>query len=379
MPDPASRNTQHLFTSESVSDGHPDKICDQISDAILDACLMIDPHARVAVETAVKDHEVILLGEISRGARPDDIEKIVNGVLDDIGHSDGRWGLAINALNITDLLGNQSLEISDSVVGNGADLGAGDQGMMFGYACRETSELMPLPVAMAHGLMRRQRDFRLGEEGKAIGPDAKAQVTAVYQGGIPIGLNTVVLSTQHSPEIAGCDLEELIRELIVRPVVEHYALEMPKRLLVNPSGSFTEGGPIADAGLTGRKIIVDTYGGAGRHGGGAFSGKDATKVDRSAAYAARQLARAVVAAGFAERCETRLAYAIGRSEPVELSLETFETADLPHDEILRQVNPEGPDAFRPARIIKRLNLRRPIFQPTATFGHFGRQEFPWEQ
>jgi S-adenosylmethionine synthetase len=379
MPDPASRNNHSLFTSESVSDGHPDKICDQISDAVLDACLAIDPRARVAAETAVKDHEVILLGEISEGARPNSIEDIVCGVLGDIGHADGRWGLDLEAIRVTDLLGVQSPEISTSVVGGDGDIGAGDQGMMFGFACRETRELMPLPIAMAHGLMRRHRSFRLAGEGSVIGPDAKAQVTVRYRGWTPTGLDTVVLSTQHSAEIDNGRLEEIVREAIIRPVVEGYGFEMPCRVLVNPSGSFIQGGPIADAGLTGRKIIVDTYGGAGRHGGGAFSGKDATKVDRSAAYAARLLAAAVVAGGFAQRCEIRLAYAIGRSEPIELGLETFSTAQLPDDEILRQVNPEGLEAFSPLRIIERLKLRRPIFRPTATYGHFGRKEFPWEQ
>jgi S-adenosylmethionine synthetase len=379
MPDPASPNNDFVFTSESVSDGHPDKICDQISDAILDACLAIDPDARVAAETAVKDHEVFLLGEISEGARPESVEEIVRRVLDDIGHSDGRWGLDIDAIRVTDCLGVQSQEISNSVTGNGTDIGAGDQGMMFGFACTETPELMPLPVALAHSLMQRQRAFRWSGEGRVLGPDAKAQVTVRYGSGKQIALDTVVLSTQHSVEIDPRELEEMVRDEIIRPVVKDYGLEMPVRVLINPSGSFISGGPIADAGLTGRKIIVDTYGGVGRHGGGAFSGKDATKVDRSAAYAARLLAGAVVAGGFAERCEVRLAYAIGRTEPIELSLETFSSAQLPHDEILRRVHPVGPEDFSPLRIIERLNLRRPIFRPTAAFGHFGRKEFPWEQ
>ncbi len=380
MPDPTPRNRDFRFTSESVSDGHPDKICDQISDAVLDACLTIDPGARVAVETAIKGHDVILLGEISRGARPDDLETIVRGVLSDIGHKDARWGLDLETLRITDLLGEQAQEIADSVVGNGSgDLGAGDQGMMFGYACDDTPELMPLPIALAHRLMQRQREIRATTEGAILGPDAKAQVTATYRDGRPVGLETVVLSTQHTADVTGDVIEELVRETIVRPVVERYGFGMPERLLVNPSGSFVEGGPIADAGLTGRKIIVDTYGGMGRHGGGAFSGKDATKVDRSAAYAARRLARSVVASGSARRCEIRLAYAIGYPEPIEIGVETFGTGGTADAEILRKVNPDGHDTFRPARIIADLDLRRPIFQPTAAFGHFGREIFLWEQ
>lgn len=368
----------YLFTSESVADGHPDKICDQISDAILDACLEIDSNARVAVETVIKDHDVFLLGEVSDGARPGDIDGVVKGVLRDIGHTDARWGLDLERLNITKKISGQAREISSAVDKDDGELGAGDQGMMYGYACQETPELMPMPIALAHALMRRQRELRFEDAGHVLGPDAKAQVTVQYQNDEPVGIHTVVLSTQHAEDITKSDLEELVREMIVNPVLADYGFDRPQTLYVNPSGSFCEGGPVADAGLTGRKIIVDTYGGYARHGGGAFSGKDATKVDRSGAYAARQLARSVVSSGLAGRCESRLAYAIGRPEPIELSLETWGSSDLSQEEILQEIMPEGLDAFRPLRIITRLGLNRPIFRSTASFGHFGRKEFPWE-
>ena len=364
-----------LFTSESVSDGHPDKICDQISDAILDACLAQDPLSRVAIETAIKGHTLCLLGEITTAADID-LGAIAKGVLSDIGHSGGRWGLDPDRLAIVQDVTLQSAEIKAGIDGN--EIGAGDQGTMFGFACDETPELMPLPISLAHSLMRKHHAVRHSSDGALLGPDAKAQVTVRYQLGAPIGLDTIVLSTQHSPELTLNGLRDLVRSSILEPVLGDLLTE-DVRVHINPAGSFIHGGPAADAGLTGRKIIVDTYGGYARHGGGAFSGKDATKVDRSAAYAARQLARDVVARGWARACEVRVAYAIGIADPVAVGFETFATANnaasLEHYQAL------GIDVaalMRPGAIIERLGLTRPLFRQTATFGHFGRSGFAWE-
>ena len=359
-----------LFTSESVSDGHPDKICDQISDAILDEALRQDPNAHVAIEAAIKGHSVWVLGELS-GAVHLDIEPIVRGVLASIGHADGKWGLDLGDLDVRSTVHQQAAEIRGGVIG-GADTGAGDQGMMFGYASLETSERLPTPIALAHRLMRRHKEVRdrLG----FLGPDAKAQVSVRYEDGQPAGLHAIVLSSQHLPEASLSDVRELLREEVIRPVLGAEA--DTAELLLNPAGTFVEGGPIADAGLTGRKIIADTYGGFARHGGGAFSGKDGTKVDRSGAYAARQLALSIIEAGLARACEVRLAYAIGVAEPVavHLDLGVGRELALDPDAVARLLA-----ALRPRAIIERLTLTKPGLLPTAAFGHFGRSEFAWEE
>ena len=360
-----------LFTSESVADGHPDKIADQLSDAVLDAALRQDPKARVAVEAAIKGASVWLFGELTGRNMVLDFQEIVRNVLSTVGHGDNRWGLDLDRLDVRTSISQQAAEIGNGV-GYGADSGAGDQGMMFGYADRDTPERLPTPIALAHRLIRRQREVRdrLG----ILGPDAKAQVSVRYEKGKPAGLQTIVLSSQHLADASLSQVREILRDEIIRPVLgaEADAAE----LLLNPAGTFIEGGPVADAGLTGRKIIADTYGGFARHGGGAFSGKDGTKVDRSAAYAARQLALTVVAAGLATACEVRLAYAIGVAEPVavHLDLEGDGTLSLDPGSAARLL-----EALRPRAIIDRLGLTAPGFLPTAAFGHFGRPQFSWEQ
>jgi len=364
-----------LFTSESVSHGHPDKICDQISDAILDACLMADPGSRVAVEVAIKGNLLCILGELTTHARID-ADAIARQVLRDIGHADGRWGLDADRIRIILELSTQSPEIGARV--DAEDIGAGDQGLMFGYACRETPTLMPLPITLSHALMARHWEYRQTPEGQLLGPDAKAQVTVRYANGQPAGIAAVVLSSQHSADIELDRLRALLKEEIIRPVLGDN-LRHNTTLHLNPAGTFVSGGPVADAGLTGRKIIVDTYGGMARHGGGAFSGKDATKVDRSAAYAARQLARDVVARGWADACEVRVAYAIGEARPVAVDFETFGTGHcISPSKRYAELGFDVADALRPAAIINRLQLRTPIFRETAALGHFGRPALPWE-
>lgn len=358
-----------FFTSESVSDGHPDKFCDQISDSVLDACLAVDPVSRIAVESAAKGGKVWVFGEITTRANPD-VPEIVRDVVRAIGHVDGRWGLDPEKLRIDVDISMQSPEISSKVDTGGA----GDQGLMFGYACDETPELMPAPIAWAHALMREHKRFRSTEEGESLGPDAKSQVTVEYRDGRPTRIQTVVLSSQHAPHISQNALRELVVERIIRKALPQ-ALTDNATIHVNPGGPFVEGGPTVDAGLTGRKIIVDTYGGYARHGGGAFSGKDPTKVDRSAAYAARQLAREVVGSGLARHCEVRLAYAIGVAEPVAIGIETFGTEANGGRSIESLAVPA---LFTPAAIIARLGLRNPIYRQTSTFGHFGRTGLPWE-
>ena len=361
-----------LFSSESVSDGHPDKICDQISDAVLDAALAQDPNARVAVEAAAKGREVWVFGEVS-GDVDLDIEAIVRGVYRDIGHTDRRWGLASDELTIRVSISEQSRQISDGVDRNSSgELGAGDQGLMFGYADSSTASRLPLPIDLAHQLMRAQKDAR--RRFPVLGPDAKSQVTVDLSAGSFRNVTAVVLSSQHTADASLRDVRDLIHAEILAPVLAD-RLAPDAQILINPSGPFVEGGPIADAGLTGRKIIVDSYGGFARHGGGAFSGKDATKVDRSAAYAARQLAKAVVDVGLAGACEVRVAYAIGEPRPVALHIDI----DRPAGALTALRQGDLLEAMKPGEIIKRLDLRRPIFRATSTFGHFGSPQYPWER
>ena len=368
-----------LFTSESVSDGHPDKICDQISDAILDACLTQDPLSRVAVETACKDNVVFLLGEITTQASVDYIH-IVKQVLSNIGHTTPMWGMDLDHLQVVTQISQQSPDIARGI-NESLDMGAGDQGMMFGFACDETDTYLPLPIFLAHQLMRRQKTVRQKEGYGLLGPDAKAQVTIRYHDGRPQEIVSVVLSTQHAPQISAKELQELVREVIFLPVLPDKFLTNNTKYHINPTGQFIVGGPASDAGVTGRKIIVDTYGGYARHGGGAFSGKDPTKVDRSAAYAARQLARHVVAEKLAHQCEVQVAYAIGVAHPVAISFDTFDTSSLSEDQIYQLLSKECnlEDQLRPYSIIQRLQLRKPIYTETAAYGHFGKSDLPWEK
>ncbi len=350
------------LTSESVTEGHPDKVCDRISDAIVDAHLAADPHARVACEVLAKDRRVVLAGEIRAAAAPDPVT-VARRVLADIGHDPD--------VQVENLLGRQAAEIGHAVDG-GAELGAGDQGLMFGYATSETPELMPLPILLAHRLARALADDRHGGRVPWLRPDGKTQVAVRYEDGRPARIEKVLVSTQHAPEVTREEITAYAGGDLLPRVLgpwHHDALD----LLVNPSGSFTVGGPDADCGLTGRKIIVDTYGGAARHGGGAFSGKDPSKVDRSGAYFARLVAREIVRAGAAARAEVQVAYAIGDARPFSLDVETFGTGDpAAARAIARRFD------FRPAAILERLDLARPIYEPTATGGHFGRPELPWE-
>jgi S-adenosylmethionine synthetase len=380
---------RHLFTSESVTEGHPDKIADQISDAVLDAIFSEDPDGRVACETLVTTGQVMVAGEITTDCYVD-IPRIVRNTVIGIGYDHHDMGFDGNTCGVSVAIDEQSRDIAGGVseshevrTGEANDefdrLGAGDQGMMFGYACDETPELMPMPIHLAHRLAQRLAEMRKTGEIPYLRPDGKTQVTVEYEDGRPIALRTIVISTQHRP---GIDLATLLRpdleELVVQPVLPADVDVEDLQLLVNPSGRFELGGPLADAGLTGRKIIVDTYGGAARHGGGAFSGKDPTKVDRSAAYAARWAAKHVVAAGLARRVELQIAYAIGVAHPVSLMIETFGTEEADPDHILKGIR----EVFdlRPAAIIRDLELRRPIFQATAAYGHFGRTgaSFTWE-
>ena len=361
-----------IFTSESVSAGHPDKICDQISDAILDACLAQDPNSRVAIETAIKGDLLCLIGELTTTADVD-FDAVARDVLRDIGHNEGQWGVDPNSIRIIRQISLQSPEINSGV--SQEDTGAGDQGIMFGFACNETPELMPLPIQLSHRLMRQHQDLRQTRLGEVLGPDAKSQVTVRYEAGRPQHVSHVVISAQHSTDLSIGSLRELLREEIARPVLGDW-ITKDTVFHLNPAGTFHIGGPQSDAGLTGRKIIVDTYGGYARHGGGAFSGKDATKVDRSGAYAARQLAKDVVTRGWAQECEVRVAYAIGVAEPVEIS---FNVKDGAFSETFyRELGIDLSDLMRPRRIIERLDLTRPCFRATATFGHFGQPDFSWE-
>lgn len=368
-----------LFTSESVSEGHPDKVADQISDAVLDAMLSQDPNSRVACETLVTTGLVVVAGEVTSAAVVD-FESLVRGVIKDIGYTDASYGFDYKSCEVMVRLGQQSPDISQGVTaGEGlhAEQGAGDQGMMFGYACRETPELMPLPIALSHNLVRELAQIRKDNGLSYLRPDAKAQVTVAYDGDEPRRVHTVVVSTQHDENIAHDQIVRDIKSKVIREVVPAHLLDEETIYHVNPTGKFVVGGPHGDCGLTGRKIIVDTYGGMGRHGGGAFSGKDPSKVDRSAHYAARWVAKNVVQAGLASRCEVQLAYAIGVAKPVSVAIDTVGTAKVAESKIAALID----DHFdlTPSGIIAALNLTNPIYRSTAAYGHFGRAEFTWEQ
>ncbi len=370
----------YLFTSESVSEGHPDKVADQISDAVLDAIISQDPGARVACETMVNTGMAIISGEITTSAWVN-MTDIVRGTIKRIGY-ESSMGSDWESCAVLTAIDKQSQDIAQGVnEGQGLDLdqGAGDQGMMFGYATNESKELMPLPISLAHQLMQRQAEVRRSGRLPWLRPDAKSQVTVRYEDGKAAGIETVVLSTQHAPDIEHARLKEAVIEEIIKPVLPAQWLSKDTKYLVNPTGRFVIGGPVGDCGLTGRKIIVDTYGGMARHGGGAFSGKDPSKVDRSAAYAARYVAKNIVAAGLAERCEMQLAYAIGVAQPLSIHIETFGTGKITNDKIEQLVRNHFD--LRPKAIIQELDLQRPIYTATAAYGHFGRSEpnFTWER
>ncbi len=375
---------RRLFTSESVTEGHPDKMCDQISDAVLDAILEKDPMAHVACETATTTGLVLVMGEVTTSAYVP-VDDIVRKVVTDIGYDRAKYGFDGTTCSVLTALHEQSPDIAQGV--NAAlegrdkgekDIGAGDQGMMFGYACDETPEMMPMPIALAHRITRRLTQLRKDGTLPWLRPDGKSQVTVEYDDDRPVRVDAVVVSTQHDPDVSYEELREAVLEQVVRAAIPAQLLDERTKFYVNPTGRFVIGGPMGDSGLTGRKIIVDTYGGYARHGGGAFSGKDPTKVDRSAAYAGRYVAKNIVAAGLARRCEIELAYAIGVAHPVSLLVDTFGTGALPDDRLAQLVS-ETFD-LRPAGIIDMLDLRRPIYRQTAAYGHFGRTDvdLPWE-
>jgi S-adenosylmethionine synthetase len=380
-----------MFTSESVTEGHPDKLCDQISDAVLDACLEQDPRSRVACETATKTGFVALLGEITTQAFVN-FDELVRKVVLEIGYDSSDKGFDGHTCAVLTAIASQSPDIAMGVdraleSRNGHEItdaevetiGAGDQGMMFGYACNETATLMPMPIYLAHKLTRRQSEVRKSGEISWLRPDAKSQVTVEYSMGKPKRIDTVLISTQHAPDVSQAEIVETVTDQIIMPTLPEEMVDNNLKVYVNPTGRFVVGGPMGDAGVTGRKIIVDTYGGMGRHGGGAFSGKDPTKVDRSAAYAARYVAKNIVAAGLADRVEVQVAYAIGVAHPLSVNVETFGTARIADDHIAALIT-EFFD-LRPGAIIRDLGLRKPIYQKTAAYGHFGRDdiEFPWER
>ncbi len=382
--------SRRLFTSESVTEGHPDKICDQISDAVLDAIYENDPQARVACETAVTTGMVLVMGEISTNCYVD-IPKVVRATIEEIGYDRAKYGFDSHTCAVLTSIDEQSADIAMGVdkaleakSGEMTDdqieaIGAGDQGMMFGFACDETPELMPMPISLAHKLSKRLSDVRKNGTLDYLRPDGKSQVTVEYDGDKPVRVDTVVISTQHGPEVDHDTIEKDMQEHVIKPIIPAELLDENTKYFINPTGRFVVGGPQGDSGLTGRKIIVDTYGGYARHGGGAFSGKDPTKVDRSAAYAARYVAKNVVAAGLANKCEVQLAYAIGVAKPVSILVDTFGTAKIPEEKIVELINKHFD--LRPAAIIKMLDLRRPIYKKTAAYGHFGRTdaEFSWEK
>jgi S-adenosylmethionine synthetase len=374
---------KYVFTSESVAEGHPDKIADQISDAVLDACLKTDPLSRVACETVVKNNTVILAGEITSRATLD-YDTITRNVIRDIGYTDPACGFDATSCELLTFVSQQSPDISMGVSegeGRFKEQGAGDQGLMFGFACNETPELMPLPIGLSHKLMAELAALRRSGKANFLRPDAKSQVSVQYVNGAPESIDTVVLSTQHDDTVSLPDLERFVIEECVKKVIPSHLLRKDTRFFINPTGRFVVGGPVGDCGLTGRKIIVDTYGGWGRHGGGAFSGKDATKVDRSAAYAARYIAKNIVASGVADKCEVQVAYAIGVAQPVSVYVDTFGTAKVAEEKISEAVLENF--NLTPRGIIEGLKLLRPIYRPTAAYGHFGRTptsegHFSWE-
>ncbi|MBU6358707.1 MAG: methionine adenosyltransferase [Chloroflexi bacterium] len=384
-------SNQLFFTSESVTEGHPDKMCDQISDAVLDACLEQDPMSRVACETATKTGFVMCFGEITTKAFVN-FEVLVRQVVNDIGFDHSDKGFDGHTCGVIVALASQSPDIAmgvdaaaevrgDSKVDEEAQIakvGAGDQGMMFGFACNETPEMMPMPIALAHRLARRLSEVRKNGMLPWLRPDGKTQVTVEYSKGKPVRIDTVLISTQHAPEVSQEEINEALTDVVILPTLPKEFVDNQIKIYTNPTGRFVVGGPMGDAGLTGRKIIVDTYGGMGRHGGGAFSGKDPTKVDRSAAYACRWVAKNVVAAGLADRCEVQVSYAIGMAQPLSVNVETFETGKISDEKINKAIR----EVFdlRPGAIIRDLKLRRPIYRKTAAYGHFGRNdiEAPWE-
>jgi S-adenosylmethionine synthetase len=382
---------QLFFTSESVTEGHPDKMCDQISDAVLDACLAQDPFSRVACETAVKTGLVLCLGEITTRAHIN-FDQLVRQVVREIGFDSSEKGFDANTCSVQVAIASQSPDIAQGVDvalevregGSVSDdeverLGAGDQGMMFGFACNETPEMMPMPIAIAHRLARRLSEVRKRGELPWLRPDGKTQVTVEYRYGRPARIDTVLISTQHAPEVSQETIREALIAHVIKPTLPPEMTNGTMKIYINPTGRFVVGGPMGDAGLTGRKIIVDTYGGMGRHGGGAFSGKDPTKVDRSAAYACRWVAKNVVAAGLADRCEVQVAYAIGMARPLSINIETFGTGKVSDEKLIKAIK----EVFdlRPGAIIRDLDLRRPIYRQTAVYGHFGRTDLdlPWER
>jgi S-adenosylmethionine synthetase len=372
--------SRYLFTSESVSEGHPDKLCDQVSDAVLDAALTEDPRSRVACETLCKTGFIVVAGEITTQAKNLDFGKIARGVVTDIGYTDAAMGFDATTCAVLIAVEPQSPDISQGVTeGQGLfkDQGAGDQGLMFGYACDETPELMPAPIMYAHELVANLAKVRKAKKVDFLRPDSKSQVTIEYEDDKPVRIDAVVVSTQHSPDIKHKDLKDAVMELVIKKTLPANLLDNKTKYFVNPTGRFVIGGPYGDAGLTGRKIIVDTYGGMGRHGGGAFSGKDPSKVDRSACYYARYVAKNIVASGVARRCEVQVAYAIGVAQPVGVYVNTFNTAAVPDEKIAEYVKKNFD--FRPKALIEELDLLRPIYRQTAAYGHFGRSEFSWER
>jgi len=383
-------SNRKLFTSESVTEGHPDKMCDNISDAILDAMLAKDPYSRVACETAVTTGMVLVMGEITTNCYVD-IPKVVRATISEIGYNRAKYGFDSETCSVITSIDEQSADIAlgvnnalerkrDSNDNDEMDvIGAGDQGMMFGYACNETPELMPMPISLAHKITKKLSDVRKSGELKYLRPDGKSQVTVEYEGNIPVRIDAIVVSSQHGPDVEHDQIEKDIIEKVIKPVIPAILLDENTKYYINPTGRFVIGGPQGDSGLTGRKIIVDTYGGMGRHGGGAFSGKDPTKVDRSAAYAARYVAKNIVAAGLAERCEVQLAYAIGVAHPVSVYVDTFGTGTISEEKLSELIYKHFD--LRPAGIIKMLDLRRPIYRKTAAYGHFGREDedFTWER
>lgn len=373
----------YLFTSESVTEGHPDKICDRISDSVLDAMLAQDPTSRVACETAITTGQVLVMGEITSSAQVD-IPALVRHAITEIGYTSSEFGFDAATCGILTALDKQSADIAlgvdqslEAKESNGFDIGAGDQGMMFGYACNETPELMPMPISYAHKLAHKLTDVRKSGLLPFLRPDGKTQVSVRYEDGHPVAIDTIVVSSQHAADVTLSEIREAIIEEVIKPILPACMIK-DARILVNPTGRFVIGGPCGDSGLTGRKIIVDTYGGMGRHGGGAFSGKDATKVDRSSAYAARRVAKTIVKAGLAERCEVQLAYAIGVAQPVSVLVDTFGTGKVDEQKLTAAVT----HCFdlRPAAIIEELKLRAPIYTPLSSYGHMGREDLGvmWE-